>query len=60
MGLVYGAVRSDTPSNCWASCTFLIPAYPGSPGQNPESRKTVVVAVVERSIVYIWAKTADG
>jgi len=22
--------------------TFLVPAHPGSPGQNPESRKTVV------------------
>jgi len=26
--------------------TFLVPAHPGSPGQNPESRKTVVVAAV--------------
>jgi len=26
--------------------TFLMPAHPGSPGQNPESRKTVVVVVV--------------
>ena len=26
--------------------TFLVPAYPGSPGQNPESCKTVVVVVV--------------
>ena len=26
--------------------TFLIPAYPGSPEQNPESHKTVVVVVV--------------
>ena len=25
---------------------FLVTAYPGSPGQNPESRKTVVVIVV--------------
>jgi len=25
--------------------TFLVPAHPGSPGQNPESRKTVVVVV---------------
>jgi len=27
--------------------TFLVPAHPGSPGQNPESRKTVVVVVVQ-------------
>jgi len=26
--------------------TFLVPAHPGSPGQNPESRKTVLVLVV--------------
>jgi len=26
--------------------TFLVPAYPGSPGQNPDSRKMVVVVVV--------------
>ena len=26
--------------------TFLIPAYPDSPGQNPESRKMVIVVVV--------------
>jgi len=26
--------------------TFLVPAHPDSPGQNPESRKTVVVVVV--------------
>ena len=26
--------------------TFLVPAHPGSPRQNPESRKTVVVVVV--------------
>jgi len=26
--------------------TFLVPAHPGSPGQNPESRKTIVVVVV--------------
>ena len=26
--------------------TFLVPADPGSPGQNPESCKTVVVVVV--------------
>jgi len=26
--------------------TFLVPAHPGSPGQNPESRKTVVVVLV--------------
>ena len=25
---------------------LLVPAYPGSPGQNPESRKKVVVVVV--------------
>ena len=25
--------------------TFLVPAHPGSAGQNPESRKTVVVVV---------------
>ena len=29
--------------------TFLVPAYPGSPGQNPESRKTVAVVVVSAS-----------
>jgi len=28
--------------------TFLVPAHPSSPGQNPESRKTVVVVVVYR------------
>ena len=26
--------------------TFLVPAHTGSPGQSPESRKTVVVVVV--------------
>jgi len=26
--------------------TFLVPAHLGSPGQNPEGRKTVVVVVV--------------
>jgi len=26
--------------------TFLVSAHPGSPGQNPESCKTVVVVVV--------------
>ena len=26
--------------------TFLVPAHPGSPGQNPESHKTAVVVVV--------------
>ena len=26
--------------------TFLVPAHPGSPGQNPEIRKTVAVVVV--------------
>jgi len=26
--------------------TFLVPAYPDSPGQNPESHKMVVVVVV--------------
>jgi len=26
--------------------TFLVPAHPGSPGQNPESRKTGVAVVV--------------
>jgi len=26
--------------------TVLVPAHPGSPGQNPESRKTVVIVVV--------------
>ena len=26
--------------------TFLVPAHPGSTGQNPESRKTVVVVIV--------------
>jgi len=30
--------------------TFLVPAHPGSPGQNPESRKTVVVVV---AVIYI-------
>jgi len=25
---------------------YLVPAHPGSPGQNPESRKTVVVVLV--------------
>jgi len=25
--------------------TFLVPVHPGSPGQNPESHKTVVVVV---------------
>jgi len=28
--------------------TFLVPAHPGSPGENPESRKMVVVVVVVR------------
>ena len=28
--------------------TFLLPAHPGSPGQNPESRKMVVVVVTGR------------
>jgi len=26
--------------------TILVPAHPGSPGQNPDSRKTVAVVVV--------------
>ena len=26
--------------------TFPVPAHPGSPGQNPEGRKTVVVVLV--------------
>jgi len=26
--------------------TFLVPAHPGSPGQNPESHKMAVVVVV--------------
>jgi len=26
--------------------SYLVPAYPGFPGQNPESHKTVVVVVV--------------
>jgi len=31
------------------SFIFPVPAHPGSPGQNPESRKMVVVVVVPRS-----------
>jgi len=31
--------------------TFLMPAHPGSPGQNPEGRKMVVVLVVVVVIV---------
>ena len=51
---------SDLPATCSAAqiClllqeiqigfgfTFLVPAHPGSPGQNPKSRKMVVVVVV--------------
>ena len=33
-------------SKSWLVLPFLVPAYPGSPGQNPESRKMVVVVVV--------------
>jgi len=29
--------------------TFLVPAYPGSSGQNQESHKMVVIVVVARS-----------
>jgi len=31
--------------------TFLIPAHPSSPGQNPESRKMVVIVVVVAIVV---------
>jgi len=30
---------------------FLVPAHPGSPGQNPEGRKMVVVVVVVVAVV---------
>jgi len=30
---------------------FLVPAYPGSPGQNPESRKKVVLVVLREIMV---------
>jgi len=36
--------------------TFLVPAHPGSPGQNPESRKMVVV--VSRGARYLIARAA--
>jgi len=29
---------------------LLVPAHPGSPGQNPESHKTVVVVLVVRTV----------
>jgi len=32
--------------------TFLILAHPGSPGQNPESHKMVVVAVISLCIMH--------
>jgi len=31
--------------------TFLVPAYPGSPGQNPESHKMVVAVVVVYTVI---------
>jgi len=33
--------------------TFLIPAHLGSPGQNPESRKIVVVVVTETAMLLL-------
>jgi len=33
--------------------TFLVLAHPGSPGQNPESRKMVVVVVVVVNLIMI-------
>jgi len=38
---------------------LLVPAHPGCPGQNPESRKTVVVVIVVYSVTKakceVWA-----
>ena len=34
---------------------FLVPAHPGSPGQSPESRKTVVVVVSLVVVVVVKA-----
>jgi len=39
--------------------TFVVPAHPGSYGQNPEGRKSVVVIVVSSSsscsiCYYVW------
>jgi len=33
--------------------TFLVPAYLGSPGQNPEGRKTVVVVVLVVVVIVV-------
>ena len=38
--------RAFTLALARLSCTFLVPAHPGSPGQNPESSKMVVAVVV--------------
>jgi len=40
---------------------FLVPAHPGCPGQNPESRKTVVVVVVLISlhIIHLHCDTVE-
>jgi len=37
--------------------TFLVAAHPGSPGQNPESRKMVVVVVLVAVVVTVYSQT---
>jgi len=39
-------VSCSSKSRVVFGITFLIPAHPGSPGQNPVVHKTVVVVVV--------------
>jgi len=40
--------------------TLLVPAHPGSPGQSPGGRKTVVVevVVVKKTTTYIYIRGA--
>jgi len=38
--------------------TFLVPAHPGSPGQNPEGRKMVVVVVAAEAMAVAAAAAA--
>jgi len=52
-----GAVRSATLATAGLLVTFLVPAQPGSPGQNPEGCKMVVVVLVAwigEDLIKLW------
>jgi len=44
-------IRIDASGEC-SSSDLLVLAHPGSPGRHPESRKTVVVVIIEQASLY--------